>query len=302
MGYHGKADVSLLEGGAVVSAVSRHRHHLSGFSHRAVNDAWLLELERNKKTVKLEVWTTWPLNRLPGYTGASKRARRGNPSRASSPLTRVCLSVGDERARTRSLGQTLSRRSCSTYRWWNHSELSGRPAVLTLFWVHLELLRFPSGLTSPLSFLICRLNSFPSRHRKSSPGCRMPHLVAMARAVLMLSPVTIRTVIPARWHLEIASGTWKSATKTWLVHLHNVKPGRDGGTSCTSPSPPQRKTLALRGHLVGCLQREIKTGEAQLILNHQKQDVTRDATMLSLSWSNRNLCHVSQSDGGKKNC
>lgn len=65
-------------------------------------------------------------------------------------------------------------------------------------------------LTSPLSFLICWLNSLPSRHRKSSPGTMMPHLVAMARAVLMLSPVTMRTVMPARWHLEIASGTWNN--------------------------------------------------------------------------------------------
>lgn len=64
-------------------------------------------------------------------------------------------------------------------------------------------------LTSPWSFLICWLNSLPSMHRKSSPGSRMPHLVAMARAVLMLSPVTMRTVMPARWHLEMASGTWR---------------------------------------------------------------------------------------------
>jgi hypothetical protein len=35
----------------------------------------------------------------------------------------------------------------------------------------------------------------------------MPHLVAMARAVLTLSPVTILTVMPARLHLAIASGT-----------------------------------------------------------------------------------------------
>ena len=35
----------------------------------------------------------------------------------------------------------------------------------------------------------------------------MPHLVAMERAVLTLSPVTIRTVIPALWHFRIASGT-----------------------------------------------------------------------------------------------
>lgn len=31
------------------------------------------------------------------------------------PLTRVYLSVGEERARTRSLGHTLSRRCCCTY-------------------------------------------------------------------------------------------------------------------------------------------------------------------------------------------
>lgn len=37
----------------------------------------------------------------------------------------------------------------------------------------------------------------------------MPHLVAMARAVLMLSPVTIRTVMPARWHFLMASGTFE---------------------------------------------------------------------------------------------
>lgn len=67
--------------------------------------------------------------------------------------------------------------------------------------------------TSPFSLRILRLNSFPSTQRKSSPGCRMPHLVAMARAVLMLSPVTIRTVMPARWHFLIASGTWREAQK-----------------------------------------------------------------------------------------
>lgn len=63
-----------------------------------------------------------------------------------------------------------------------------------------------------------RLNSFPSRHRKSSPGWMMPHLAAMARAVLMLSPVTMRTVMPARWHLRIASGTWKRQER-WVWPL-----------------------------------------------------------------------------------
>lgn len=80
--------------------------------------------------------------------------------------------------------------------------------------------------TSPLSFLICWLNSLPSRDRKSSPGSRMPHLVAMARAVLMLSPVTMRTVMPARWHLAIASGTWRRVGTKVLEHFHSVRPWR----------------------------------------------------------------------------
>lgn len=62
-------------------------------------------------------------------------------------------------------------------------------------------------LTSPFSLRMRRLNSLPSKHRESSPGVTMPHLVAMARAVLMLSPVTILTVMPARLHLAMASGT-----------------------------------------------------------------------------------------------
>lgn len=66
---------------------------------------------------------------------------------------------------------------------------------------------FHPGPTSPFSLRISRLNSLPSKHKKSSPGVTMPHLVAIARAVLMLSPVTILTVMPARLHLAIASGT-----------------------------------------------------------------------------------------------
>ena len=34
-----------------------------------------------------------------------------------------------------------------------------------------------------------------------------PIYLAIALAVIILSPVTIRTVIPARWHLLIAEGT-----------------------------------------------------------------------------------------------
>ena len=43
--------------------------------------------------------------------------------------------------------------------------------------------------------------------RKSSPGLMIPHFRAIERAVLILSPVTMRTHMPAFWHLLIASGT-----------------------------------------------------------------------------------------------
>jgi hypothetical protein len=39
------------------------------------------------------------------------------------------------------------------------------------------------------------------------PSVRMPHSRAMWRAVWMLSPVTMRTVMPASWHVRTASGT-----------------------------------------------------------------------------------------------
>lgn len=52
--------------------------------------------------------------------------------------------------------------------------------------------------TSPFASLIRRLNSFPSSISPSSPGFKIPHLVAIDLAVLILSPVTMRTVIPAR--------------------------------------------------------------------------------------------------------
>ena len=63
-------------------------------------------------------------------------------------------------------------------------------------------------LTIPFLSLILLLNSFPSRTRKSLLASRIPHFVAIALAVLTLSPVTIRTVTPALWHFLIAGGTY----------------------------------------------------------------------------------------------
>lgn len=37
--YHGKADIGLLQGRAVVGSITRHCHHLSLVHHGAVNDS-----------------------------------------------------------------------------------------------------------------------------------------------------------------------------------------------------------------------------------------------------------------------
>lgn len=47
-GYHSKANISFLEGGAVVGTVSCHCNHLSGFAHCAVDDAWSAEWNNKK--------------------------------------------------------------------------------------------------------------------------------------------------------------------------------------------------------------------------------------------------------------
>mmetsp|Transcript_21596 Transcript_21596/g.43794 ORF Transcript_21596/g.43794 Transcript_21596/m.43794 type:complete len:334 (+) Transcript_21596:320-1321(+) len=59
----------------------------------------------------------------------------------------------------------------------------------------------------------------------------MPHLVAMARAVSMLSPVTMRTVMPARWQSRMASGT----------------SSRRGSSIPTSPTTESFSSMAARG-------------------------------------------------------
>lgn len=70
------------------------------------------------------------------------------------------------------------------------------------------------GLTLPLLSRILLLNSLPSRTRKPSSGFRIPHLVAIDLAVFTLSPVTIRTVIPACWHCNMDGGTFDEKRQT----------------------------------------------------------------------------------------
>jgi len=76
-------------------------------------------------------------------------------------------------------------------------------------------------LTGPFGeSLTARLKSLPSKMRDSSPGRTMPHLPAIDRAVLMLSPVTMRTVIPARLHFTIASGTCQQPVQLQIKSDH----------------------------------------------------------------------------------
>ena len=80
--------------------------------------------------------------------------------------------------------------------------------------------------TFPEESRMSLLNSLPSSTRNSLLGCRMPHLKAMDLAVFTLSPVTMRTTIPARWHFKIASGTWKYSTMgqfLWRLHAKRTR-------------------------------------------------------------------------------
>mmetsp|Transcript_27870 Transcript_27870/g.61129 ORF Transcript_27870/g.61129 Transcript_27870/m.61129 type:complete len:322 (-) Transcript_27870:1572-2537(-) len=63
------------------------------------------------------------------------------------------------------------------------------------------------GSWATSSSLSMFLNVGPSMAMKSVLGGRMPHSRAMWRAVWMLSPVTMRTVMPALWQVATASGT-----------------------------------------------------------------------------------------------
>mmetsp|Transcript_39545 Transcript_39545/g.92568 ORF Transcript_39545/g.92568 Transcript_39545/m.92568 type:complete len:230 (+) Transcript_39545:173-862(+) len=94
------------------------------------------------------------------------------------PVTRVSLSRGEERARTRRWGHILSNSAWSM--------VSSSLTTLSLKSIPVMMQRSEAA---------------------SSSGVRMPHFLAMAAAVRGLSPVTIRTTMPAPLHVLIASGT-----------------------------------------------------------------------------------------------
>jgi hypothetical protein len=69
------------------------------------------------------------------------------------------------------------------------------------------------------------MNSAPSITKLSSPYFMMPTSLAIALAVIILSPVTILTFIPALWHLMMAPGTYflgMSRTPKIVIKISSV--------------------------------------------------------------------------------
>uniref|UniRef100_A0A915I7G6 Uncharacterized protein n=1 Tax=Romanomermis culicivorax TaxID=13658 RepID=A0A915I7G6_ROMCU len=123
------------------------------------------------------------------------------------PLTSVYLSVGEDRANTRKRGQILSTNSCLT------SPVSPKKATNAdfhnfrkdeAFTMRIAALKCPiqtiigrkiekfSALRAAITLSIS-FKSRPSRIKKSSLGFKIPQDKAIERAVLTLSPVTMRT-------------------------------------------------------------------------------------------------------------
>lgn len=124
-GYHGKAHISLLQSRPVISPVSCYCDNLPLLHDAAVDDAWT-HAGRWKQARAAHTWT---------FGGFSY-------DRRASPLTSVCLSVGEDRASTRSLGQILSMRSCSICAWWREA----RQGVIISSSVSIDVLQTLSSL------------------------------------------------------------------------------------------------------------------------------------------------------------
>ena len=118
-----------------------------------------------------------------------------------SPVTKQYLSSGLERAKTNNLSMILS----------NYSPLATVSTLIYLFCSSACLLVVGQSQIAVLHFLQTMpptlwLKSGPYKAKESYYLSR-PISRAIAFAVIMLSPVTILTVIPAIWHFFMASGT-----------------------------------------------------------------------------------------------
>lgn len=130
------------------------------------------------------------------------------------PVTKAYLSSGLDLASTRNVSFSLSNSSP----FWIVSTLSYFPVFSFSFksraQSHLGTLH--SLQTTPPIFL---MKSVPSMTTLPSPGWIMPISSAMALAVMRLSPVTMRMVMPAILHFCMASGTSSLGTSfTPMIH------------------------------------------------------------------------------------
>mmetsp|Transcript_26382 Transcript_26382/g.57289 ORF Transcript_26382/g.57289 Transcript_26382/m.57289 type:complete len:451 (-) Transcript_26382:1837-3189(-) len=136
-----------------------------------------------------------------------------------SPLTRRYLSMGEERASTRSVGQI-----------WSKAIWSKAPSA-------------SSGLSESTVLLTILRKRGPSK-MASVGGLRgsRPHSLATATAVDLLSPVTMMTLTPARLQSRSALGT-SARTGSWM----KAKPRRVRSSSGDPSGLPALRPLA-RGH------------------------------------------------------
>ena len=86
-----------------------------------------------------------------------------------------------------------------------------------------------------------------SKFGKSCGWVKHTNFVAMALAVLMLSPVTIRTVMPALWHCLIEAGT-SGLTGSWINHMSPVDQLMSGGDGASPQCRRCRRRSCLRSH------------------------------------------------------
>ena len=141
-----------------------------------------------------------------------------------SPVTRAYLSSGLDLASTDSLGTISSNFAPFATVSTRTSQFFSFAVFLSRGHSHNSLLHFLHTIP-PTSLM----NSTPSITR--SPARNIWHSEAIARAVILLSPVTIRTLIPAFSQSFTASGT--SLRTISLIPSRQNKVSPDFSISCT---------------------------------------------------------------------
>lgn len=141
------------------------------------------------------------------------------------------------------------------------------------------------------------------------PSVRMPHSRAMCLAVWMLSPVTMRTVMPARWHVATAPGTSlrtgscaqivpaqttvSNACRSRTSH-QNISPQ---GASCAGGSVAAATCMLLKSDVSKhtCAVKSLFAGTSSRARNVRQpngHDVTNTSYTSKISHMVRELCNI----------